>query len=98
MLYEVTLQSLRNLRFRNKEKVNRITVTLNERYAECNSQGHLGPDEEDVCQHCYRHYESKLDMGEITTEERMGIELQRMKDHFTGLMKIAEQLETRSVS
>jgi|SRR3989344_6133241 len=117
-LYESALRHLRNLKPIRKEDIDTATRILDERYNECGSQGHLGPNQDEICQSCYRHYEYKSDIAERIAENRRSIpllfrpidaadidrrikqdiELQKRLDHFTGLRKILEQLEARSIS
>ena len=82
-LYDISLQSLRNLEPQ-KEKIVRAETLLNQRYAECDSKGHFGPNENGVCQYCQRHYEYEPLPAEIP--------LQRKLDHADGLRMILGQL------
>ena len=68
-LYESALRHLRNLKPIRKEDIDTATRILDERYNECGSQGHLGPNQDEICQSCYRHYEYKSDIAERIAEK-----------------------------
>jgi len=82
-LYDTTLTSIRNSKPQAGVDMIRAARILDERYALCDTQGHLGPDIEGSCGSCHRAYTydtiAELPLTEAERESGMTIDYQLLE-------------------